>query len=73
MTHTNPIQCILNTPTYQSKISTSMIKIDYHDCYVVVLPDEMPNFITNYRLTVISLHGTYVLYILYVNFILILK
>ena len=29
--HSSPIQCILNTLTYQSKVSTFIIKMDHHN------------------------------------------
>ena len=48
--HNGPIQYVLNLKTYQLEASTSMIKTNHHNWYVIVFANEMLNFITDYEL-----------------------
>ena len=36
--------------TYQQEVSTSMIKTNHLNWYIIVFADEISNFITNYEL-----------------------
>ena len=48
--YSGPVQYVLTLKTYQLEVSTSMIKTNHLSLYVIVLADEMPNFITDYEL-----------------------
>ena len=55
ITHGGPVQCIHNTSTYQLEVSTSMIKTNHLNWYVIVILDEKPNFTTDYEHRFMSL------------------
>ncbi len=57
ITHGGPVQCIHNTSTYQLEVSTSMIKTNHLNWYVIVLPDEKPNVTIDYEHRFMSLQG----------------
>ena len=48
--HGGLVQYVLTLKTYQLEVTTSMIKTNHLNWYVIVFPDETPNFITDYEL-----------------------
>ena len=48
--HSNTVQYVLTLKTYKLEVSTSMVKTNHINWYVMVFINETPNFITDYEL-----------------------